>query len=49
MGGGKLNFELRKPSCYLRNLAEEVRNDKTPLTEIKGVRPKWWAILDLNQ
>ena len=48
MGGGKLKVELRKPFCYLRNLAEEARNDKTPLTEIKGVRPIWWALLDLN-
>ena len=49
MGDGQLEDELRKPFCFLRNLAEEARNDKTPLTEIKGVRPIWWAILDLNQ
>ena len=49
MGGGQLKVELRKPFCFLRNLAQEVRNDETPLTEIKGVRPIWWAILDSNQ
>jgi hypothetical protein len=46
LGGGKLKVELRKPFCFLRNLAQEARNESTPTTEIEGVRPIWWAILD---
>jgi site-specific DNA recombinase len=49
MGGGKLKVQLRKPFCYLRNFAEEARNEKAPSTEIEGAPPIWWAILDLNQ
>lgn len=49
LGGGELKVALRKPFCYLRNLAQEARNEGTPSTEIEGVRPKWWAVLDLNQ
>ena len=49
IGDGKLKVELRKPFCYLRNLAQEARNDRAPSGESEGARPVWWAILDSNQ
>ena len=49
MGGGQLEVELCKPCCFLRNLAQETRNEAAPSRETEGGRPIWWAILDLNQ
>ncbi len=49
MGNGRLMINLRDPWNKQRSLAEAMRNEETPLTEIKGVRSEWWAILDLNQ
>ena len=46
MGDGQLEDELRKSFFFGGIWHKNSRNDKTPLTEIKGVRPMWWAILD---
>jgi hypothetical protein len=49
LGGGQHKVELRKPFCFLRNLAEEARNETTPSGGAEGGRSIWWAILDSNQ
>ena len=49
LGGGQLKVELRKPFCFLRNLAQEARNETAPSGDSEGGRPIWWAILDSNQ
>ena len=46
VGGGQLEVGLRKPFCYLRNMAQEARNETAPSRDSEGGRPMWWAILD---